>query len=96
MLGSTAVKNIIEAIRDRLVQRSLIGKRKLDRTATRRQLDALLLDLGERYRALVRTGRMEVPAELSPLVQQVRDLEAKLEAQEKEIEALENEQPSTT
>jgi predicted ribosome quality control (RQC) complex YloA/Tae2 family protein len=96
VLGSTAVKNIIEAIRDRLVQRSLIGKRKLDRTATRRQLDALLRELGERYRALVRTGRMEVPAELSPLVQQVRDLEAKLEAQEKEIEALENEQPSTT
>ena len=96
MLGSTAVKNIIEAIRDRLVQRSLIGKRKLDRTATRRQLDALLLELGERYRALVRTGRMEVPAELSPLLQQLRDLEVKLEAQEKEIEALENEQPSTT
>ena len=95
MLGSTAVK-IIEAIRDRLVQRSLIGKRKLDRTATRRQLDALLRDLGERYRALVRTGRMEVPGELAPLVQQVRDLEVKLEVQEREIEALENEQPSTT
>jgi hypothetical protein len=95
VLGSTAVK-IIEAIRDRLVQRSLIGKRKLDRTATRRQLDALLLDLGERYRALVRTGRMEVPEDLAPLVQQVRDLEQKLEVQEREIEALENEQPSTT
>jgi hypothetical protein len=96
VLGSTAVKNIIEAIRDRLVQRSLIGKRKLDRTATRRQLDALFLELGARYRALVRTGRMEVPGELAPLVQQVKDLEAKLEAQEKDIEALENEQPSTT
>jgi hypothetical protein len=39
---------------------------------------------------------MEVPGELAPLVQQVRDLELRLEAQEKEIEALENEQPSTT
>ena len=96
MLGSTAVKNLIEAIRDRLVQRSLIGKRKLDRTATRRQIDALLLDLGERYRSLIRTGRMEVPGELAPLVQQVRELELKLEAQEKDIEALESEQPSTT
>ncbi len=96
MLGSTAVKNIIEAIRDRLVQRSLIGKRKLDRTATRRQLDAALRDLGERYRTLTRSGRMEVPGELAPLMQQVRDLEQRLEAQEREIEALENEQPSTT
>ncbi len=96
MLGSTAVKNVIEAIRDRLVQRSLIGKRKLDRTATRRQLDALLRELGERYRALTRTGRMEVPGELAPLVQQVRDLEEKLEEQERAIQALENEQPSTT
>jgi hypothetical protein len=87
---------IFEAIRDRLIQRSLIGKRKLDRTTTRRQLDALLRDLGERYRALVRTGRVEVPVELAPLVQQVRDLELALEAKEREIEALENEQPSTT
>ena len=87
---------IFEAIRDRLIQRSLIGKRKLDRSTTRRQLDALLRDLGERYRALVRTGRVEVPAELAALVQQVRDLELRLEAKEREIEALENEQPSTT
>jgi hypothetical protein len=87
---------LIEAIRDRLVQRSLIGKRKLDRTTTRRQLDALLRDLGERYRAQVRAGRIDVPAELAPLVQQVRDLEQRLETQEKDIEALENEQPSTT
>ena len=37
-----------------------------------------------------------MPAELAPLVQQVKDLEQRLEAQEREIEALENEQPSTT
>ncbi len=87
---------IIEAIRDRLVHRSLIGKRKLDRTSTRRELDAALRDLGERYRALVRTGRMEVPGELSGLVQLVRSLEERLEAQEKDIAALESEQPSMT
>ena len=87
---------MIEAIRDRLIQRSLIGKRKLDRSSTRRQLDAILRDLGERYRALVRAGRIDVPGELTGLVQQARDLEQRLEAQEREIEALENEQPSTT
>ncbi len=87
---------LLEAIRDRLVQRSLIGKRKLDRTATRRQLDAALRELGERYRALVRTGRVEVPGELAAIVQRVRNLEERLEAQQREITALETEQPSTT
>jgi len=87
---------LLEIIRDRLVQRSLIGKRKLDRTATRRELDAVLMDLGERYRALVRTGRMEVPGDLAALVERVKGLEQRLESQEKDIEALENEAPSTT
>ena len=87
---------LIEAIRDRLVHRSLIGKRKLDRGATRRQLDAVFRDLGERYRALVRAGRVNVPAELAALVERVRNLELRLESQERDIEALENEAPSTT
>jgi hypothetical protein len=87
---------IIERIRDRLVHRSLVGKRKLDRTATRRALDGALRDLGERYRELARTGRMEVPAELAGPMQQVRWLEDRLDAHEKEITALEDEAPSTT
>ena len=87
---------LLELIRDRLVQRSLIGKRKLDRTATRRELDAVLRDVGERWRALVRAGRMEVPTELAPLVQRAKELEARLEAQERDLEALQNEEPSTT
>jgi len=87
---------ILEAIRDRLIHRSLIGKRKLDRTSTRRELDATLRDLGERYRALVRTGRMEVPGELAPVVQRVRELEGQLEEHDRRIEALQNEEPSTT
>ena len=88
--------NLIERIRDRLVHRSLVGKRKLDRTATRRALDGALRDLGERYRELVRTGRIEVPAELAGAMQQVRWLEDRLDAYQREITALENEQPSTT
>jgi hypothetical protein len=87
---------LLEAIRDRLVQHSLIGKRKLDRTTARRELDGALRDLGDRYRALVRAGRTDVPAELAALVQRVRDLEERIEAHEREITALENEQPSTT
>ena len=88
--------NLIERIRDRLVHRSLVGKRKLDRTATRRALDGALRDLGDRYRELVRTGRMEVPAELAGAMQQVRWLEDRLDAHQREITALENEAPSTT
>ena len=89
---------IIERIRDRLVQRSLVGKRKLDRTATRRALDGALRDLGERYRELVRSSRTDVPAELAGAMQHVRWLEERLDAHDKEITALENEQPkpSTT
>ncbi len=90
------VNEIIERIRDRLVQRSLVGKRKLDRTATRRALDGALRDLGERYRELVRAGRVEVPAELSGPMQQVRWLEDRLDAHQREITALESEQPETT
>jgi predicted DNA-binding protein (UPF0278 family) len=86
---------LLEKIRDSLVQRSLVGKRKLDRTATRRRLDGALRDLGERYRELVRAGRMDVPPELAPLVQAVRSLEERLASQERDIEALESEQPST-
>jgi hypothetical protein len=93
--------DLIERIRDRLVQRSLVGKRKLDRTATRRALDGALRDLGDRYRELVRSGRTDVPAELAGSVQHVRWLEERLDAHDKEITALENEQhdqpkPSTT
>jgi len=85
---------LIEAIRDRLVQRSLIGKRKLDRGATRRHHDAVLRDLGERFRELVRAGRMGVPAELASLMERVKEIELRLEAQQKEIDALENEAPT--
>jgi hypothetical protein len=87
---------LLEAIRDRLVHRSLIGKRKLDRTATRRELDALFRELGERWRGLVRSGRVEVPGELAALVERVKAVEARLEAQDKELEALQHEEPSTT
>jgi hypothetical protein len=85
---------LIEAIRDRLVQRSLIGKRKLDRGQTRRQLDALLRDLGERYRELVRAGRMVVSPELAPMVERVKEFELRLDEQQREIESLENETPT--
>ncbi len=88
-------RKILEGIRDRLVQRSLIGKRKLDRTATRRALDDALRNLGEKYRGMVRAGRVDVPEEIAAAVERVKTLETKLEEQDREIEALEKERPST-
>ncbi len=76
-----------------MVLRSQIGKRKLDRTATRRDLDDALRVLGERYRALVRSGRAVVPGELAEAMDAVRRLEEKLAAQESEIADLESEHP---
>jgi hypothetical protein len=86
-------RKILEKLRDRVVLRSQIGKRKLDRTATRRDLDDALRVLGERYRALVRSGRMEVPGELAQAMDAVRRLEEKLAVQEREIADLESEHP---
>jgi hypothetical protein len=87
---------LLEAIRDRLIVRSIIGKRKLDRSVTRRELDVLFRELGERWRALVKAGHLQVPDELAPLVERVKGLELRLEAQDREIDALRNEEPSTT
>ncbi len=86
----------LESLRDRVVHRSQIGKRKLDRTAARRELDHVSRELGERYRALVRIGRAEVPGELAVFMDAVRAVEEKLAALDKEIAALEDERPSGT
>jgi hypothetical protein len=87
---------LLEAIRDRVVHRSQIGKRKLDRTATRRRLDLAQRDLGERYDALAAAGRVTVPAELSDLVSEVRRLEAQLQEQDRDLALLKGDIPSTT
>ena len=87
---------LLEVLRDRVVHRSQIGKRKLDRTATRRRLDHALRDLGERYQALAAAGRVAVPAELSDLVDEVRRLEERLVEQDRDLAQLKGDTPSTT
>jgi hypothetical protein len=84
----------LERLRDRVVHRSQVGKRKLDRTAARRELDHASRELGERYRALVKMGRAEVPGELALFMEAVRAVEERLAALDKEIAALEDERPS--
>lgn len=82
-----------ETLRDWVVLRSQIGKRKLDRSAIRRELDQASRELGERFAALVRRGRAEAPGELRVFLDAVQLLEEKLAAQEKEIAELEGEFP---
>jgi hypothetical protein len=86
---------LLEALRDRVVLRSQIGKRKLNRSVVRRELDDGLRRLGERYRALVKAGRVEVPGELTLLDEAVARLEERLAEQDREIAALEAERPRT-
>ncbi len=86
---------LLETLRDRVVLRSQIGKRKLDRSAVRRELDDALRRLGERYRVLVKAGRAEVPGELALLDDAVARLEERLAEQDRDIAALEAERPHT-
>jgi hypothetical protein len=81
-------------LRDRVIHRSQIGRRRLDRVVTRRRLDEALLELGRRYRLQVEAGQVAVPEALVPTVEAVRGLEQRLEAQEQDLAALEMEHPS--
>jgi hypothetical protein len=85
------VASWLETFRDRVVQRSRAGKRRIDAAFTRRELDAKLQELGERYLGLAKQGTAAVPPELAGMVQEVRRLEDSLRAQQQDIAALESE-----
>jgi hypothetical protein len=85
---------LLDILRDRVIHRSQIGRRKLDRVATRRRLDEALRELGRRYRLALDGGALQVPAELAPAVEEVRSLEQRLAQQEQDIADLEKEHPS--
>jgi hypothetical protein len=85
---------LLEMLRDRVIHRSQIGRRRLDRVATRRRLDEALLELGRRYRLQVEAGQVPVPEVLAPAVDAVRGLEQRLAEQEQDLAALEKEHPS--
>ena len=83
--------NWLDRLRDRVVVRSLIGKRKLDAAFLRRDLDRKLYQLGEHFLLLAREGRVAIPADVAVLLAEARDLEERLEAQHADIAALESE-----
>jgi hypothetical protein len=85
------VASWLESLRDQVVQRSQAGKRRLDATLTRRELDGKLRELGERFLGIAAQGAEAVPAELASLVQEVRGLQERLRNQLQDIAALESE-----
>ncbi len=76
--------NWLEALRDRVIVRSQVGKRKLDAAFTRRALDRKLADLGEKFLGLARDGRLAVPGDVAGLFTEARQLKEALEAQHEE------------
>ena len=85
------MRNWLEHLRDRVVVRSQVGKRKLDAVVTRRELDRKLADLGQLLLNLARERRLVLPAELDAAVATARELEDRLEMQRADIAALESE-----
>ncbi len=86
-----AFRDFLFGIRDRIVQRSLINKEKLDAAFARRELDHRLQDLGERYYTLVRQGVAGVPDDLRNLLAEVDALATQLQSLREQVRRLEEE-----
>jgi hypothetical protein len=85
------LSKFLETLRDGVVRRSQVWKSKLDATLTRRQLDAKLVALGEKFLLLAREGRAAVSPELREAFTEARDLEDRLQGQLDEVAALRSE-----
>ena len=83
--------NWLERLRDRIVVRSQVGKRKLDAVFTRRELDRKLVEVGQLALSLIREGRVKMPQEIVEAVAEARLLEDRLATQRAEIAAMESE-----
>ncbi len=82
---------LLEVLRDRVIHRSQLGKRRLDAAFTRRELDQKWVELGERYSELARQGGVSVPEDLATLVEEIRRLEQRLAEQKQDVVNLERE-----
>ena len=86
-----ALRNFLVGIRDRIVQRSQIGKEKIDAAFARRELDQRLQELGEKYYSLARQGVAGVPDDLRNLLAEVDARAAQLQALLEQLRRLEEE-----
>jgi hypothetical protein len=86
-----AFRKFLVGIRDRIVQRSQIGKEKIDAAFARRELDQRLQELGEKYYSLARQGVAGVPDDLRNLLAEVEARAAKLQTLREQLRRLEEE-----
>jgi polyhydroxyalkanoate synthesis regulator phasin len=86
-----ALRDFLFGIRDRIVQRSQIGKEKLDAAFARRELDQRLQELGEKYYSLARQGVAGVPDDLRNLLAEVDALASQLQTLREQLRRLEEE-----
>lgn len=78
-------------VRDAVVRSSQVGKIKLDATFLRRERDRLFARLGEEVFDRVEEGRLVLPDDLVGPIEQLREVERRLEEQEAEIAAVHSE-----
>jgi uncharacterized coiled-coil protein SlyX len=86
-----AFRDFLVGIRDRIVQRSQIGKEKIDAAFARRELDQRLQELGEKYYSLARQGVAGVPDDLRHLFAEVDRRAEQLQALREQLRRLEEE-----
>jgi uncharacterized coiled-coil protein SlyX len=86
-----AFRDFLVGIRDRIVQRSQIGKEKIDAAFARRELDQRLQELGEKYYSLARQGVAGVPDDLRNLFAEVDRRAEQLQALREQLRRLEEE-----
>ena len=85
------IREFLIGFRDRIVQRSQVGKEKLDAAFARRELDRRFLELGEGYYHLAQDGGAGVPEELRELVREVEALERRVAVHRDQLRRLEDE-----
>lgn len=78
-------------VREAVVRTSQIGKIKIDTAFLLRERERLLKDLGELVFQMVEEGRLSLGEEHAPLLQALRDTQARIDVQDEELAAVEAE-----
>lgn len=78
-------------VREAVVRTSQIGKIKIDTAFLLRERERLLKDLGELVFQMVEEGRLSLGEEHAPLLQALRDHQARIDEQDEELAAVEAE-----
>ena len=81
----------LDTFRDAVIRTAQIGKHKLEATFLRRERDQLVLRLGEAAYQLLQLGDLPLHPRLTDALRALQSLDEKLAAEEREVQAIENE-----